>query len=61
MAGGRVREDVKGLSGSEKAALFILSLGEDYAARIFLPYERRRDQGFVAGDGRVWAMSSSRW
>lgn len=35
MAGGRVREDVKGLSGSEKAALFILSLGEDYAARVF--------------------------
>src|SRR3984957_7522345 len=31
----RVREDVRGLSGAEKAALFILSLGEEYAARVF--------------------------
>ena len=31
----RVREDVRSLSGAEKAALFILSLGEDYAARLF--------------------------
>jgi len=31
----RVREDVKSLSGLEKSALFILSLGEEYAARIF--------------------------
>jgi len=35
MAGPRVREDTKSLSGLEKSALFILSLGEDYAARIF--------------------------
>ena len=36
MAGGaRVREDLKSLSGLEKSALFILSLGEEYAARIF--------------------------
>ncbi|MFY9288562.1 MAG: flagellar motor switch protein FliG [Alphaproteobacteria bacterium] len=35
MAAIRVREDVKALSGSEKAALFILSLGEEYAARVF--------------------------
>ena len=35
MAAVRVREDVKSLSGAEKAALFILSLGEEYAARIF--------------------------
>jgi len=35
MAGMRVREDVRSLSGSEKAALFILSLGEEYAARLF--------------------------
>ena len=35
MAGLRVREDVRSLSGTEKAALFILSLGEEYAARIF--------------------------
>ena len=34
-AGARVREDVKSLSGLEKSALFILSLGEEYAARIF--------------------------
>lgn len=31
----RVREDVRSLSGAEKAALFILSLGEEYAARMF--------------------------
>ena len=31
----RVREDVRTLSGAEKAALFILSLGEEYAARVF--------------------------
>ncbi len=35
MAGVRVREDVRSLSGAEKAALFILSLGEEYAARVF--------------------------
>ena len=35
MAAVRVREDVKSLSGAEKAALFILSLGEEYAARLF--------------------------
>ena len=35
MAGIRVREDVRSLSGPEKAALFILSLGEEYAARLF--------------------------
>jgi len=34
-AGQRLREDVKSLSGLEKSALFILSLGEEYAARIF--------------------------
>lgn len=31
----RVREDVRSLSGAEKAALFILSLGEEFAARLF--------------------------
>ena len=31
----RLREDVKSLSGLEKSALFILSLGEEYASRIF--------------------------
>lgn len=35
MAGQRIREDVKSLSGLEKSALFILSMGEEYAARIF--------------------------
>ncbi|MDD3183213.1 MAG: flagellar motor switch protein FliG [Alphaproteobacteria bacterium] len=35
MAGVRVREDVRSLSGSEKAAILILSLGEDYASRVF--------------------------
>ena len=35
MAGPRARDDVKSLSGLEKSALFILSLGEEYAARIF--------------------------
>ena len=35
MAGQRVREDIKSLSGLEKSALFILSLGEEFAARIF--------------------------
>src|ERR1700733_2259741 len=35
MAGMRVREDVRSLTGTEKAALFILSLGEEYAARVF--------------------------
>jgi flagellar motor switch protein FliG len=35
MAGLRVREDVRTLSGAEKAALFILSLGEEHAARVF--------------------------
>ena len=31
----RIREDVRAMSGAEKAALFILSLGEEYAARVF--------------------------
>ncbi len=31
----RLREDVRSLSGAEKASIFILSLGEEYAARIF--------------------------
>ncbi len=35
MSGARLREDVKSLTGVEKSALFILSLGEDCAARIF--------------------------
>ena len=35
MAGIRVREDVRSLTGTEKAALFVLSLGEEYAARLF--------------------------
>ncbi|MDD3030499.1 MAG: flagellar motor switch protein FliG [Alphaproteobacteria bacterium] len=35
MAGQRLREDIKSLSGLEKSALFILALGEEYAARIF--------------------------
>jgi flagellar motor switch protein FliG len=35
MAGQRLRDDVKSLSGLEKSALFILALGEEYAARIF--------------------------
>ncbi len=35
MAGVRVREDVRSLSGAEKAAVLILSLGEENAARVF--------------------------
>lgn len=35
MAGVRIREDLRSLSGSEKAAILILSLGEEYAARVF--------------------------
>ncbi|MCL2469012.1 MAG: flagellar motor switch protein FliG [Alphaproteobacteria bacterium] len=35
MAGVRVREDVRSLSGAEKAAIIILSLGEEYASRVF--------------------------
>ena len=35
MAGVRVREDVRSLTGSEKAAILILSLGEEYASRVF--------------------------
>src|SRR3984957_10772 len=35
MAAVRIREDVRSMTGAEKAALFILSLGEEYAARIF--------------------------
>ncbi|MEJ0062843.1 MAG: flagellar motor switch protein FliG [Alphaproteobacteria bacterium] len=31
----RVRDDIRGLSGAEKAAIVILSLGEEQAARIF--------------------------
>ena len=31
----RVREDYRALTGSEKAAIFMLALGEDYTARIF--------------------------
>lgn len=31
----RVREDYRTLTGSEKAAIFMLSLGEDYTAKIF--------------------------
>ncbi len=35
MAGVRIREDIRSLSGPERAAVFILSLGEENAARIF--------------------------
>lgn len=35
MAGVRIREDLRSLSGAEKAAILILSLGEEYAARVF--------------------------
>lgn len=35
MAGVRVREDIRSLAGSEKAAILILSLGEEYASRVF--------------------------
>jgi flagellar motor switch protein FliG len=35
MAGVRVREDLRSLSGSEKAAVLILSLGEEHASRLF--------------------------
>ena len=35
MATQRLRDDIKSLSGLEKSALFILALGEEYAARIF--------------------------
>jgi flagellar motor switch protein FliG len=35
MAGVRVREDLRGLSGTEKAAILILSLGEEHASRVF--------------------------
>lgn len=31
----RVREDYRTLSGAEKAAIFLLALGEDYTAKIF--------------------------
>lgn len=31
----RVREDYRALSGPEKAAIFMLALGEDYSAKIF--------------------------
>ena len=31
----RVREDYRTLSGTEKAAIFMLALGEDYTAKIF--------------------------
>ncbi len=31
----RVREDYRGLSGPEKAAIMMLAIGEDYAARLF--------------------------
>ncbi len=32
---GRVREDTRGLSGPEKAAIMILSLGEEHASKLF--------------------------
>ena len=31
----KVRDDIRGLSGAEKAAVVILSLGEEQASRIF--------------------------
>jgi flagellar motor switch protein FliG len=31
----RIREDIRGLSGPEKAAIFMLSLGDDQATRLF--------------------------
>ena len=31
----RVREDYRTLSGPEKAAIFLLSLGEEYTAKLF--------------------------
>jgi flagellar motor switch protein FliG len=47
MSSVRVREDVRSLSGTEKAAVLILSLGEEYAARVF---------GHM-GDDEIKAMS----
>jgi len=35
MAAPRVREDVRSLSGTEKAAIIVLSLGEEYASHLF--------------------------
>ena len=35
MAPPRIREDIRGLSGPEKAAIFMLSLGDDQATRLF--------------------------
>lgn len=35
MAGVRIRDDVRSLSGTEKAAILILSLGEEHASRVF--------------------------
>jgi flagellar motor switch protein FliG len=31
----RIRDDVRGMSGPEKAAAFMMAMGEEYAARIF--------------------------
>jgi flagellar motor switch protein FliG len=31
----RVREDIRSLTGPEKAAILVLSLGEDHTAKIF--------------------------
>ena len=36
MAGMRVREDYRSLSGSEKAAILMLSLGEEHASHLFV-------------------------
>ncbi|HLG87229.1 MAG TPA: flagellar motor switch protein FliG [Alphaproteobacteria bacterium] len=35
MASPRIREDIRGLSGPEKAAIFMLALGDDQATRLF--------------------------
>lgn len=35
MAPPRIREDIRGLSGPEKAAIFMLSLGDEHASRLF--------------------------
>jgi len=35
LASPRIREDIRGLSGPEKAAIFMLALGDDQATRLF--------------------------
>jgi len=48
----RVRDDFRSLTGAERAAVLILSLGEEHAARLFALMDDEEIKELVADDGQ---------